>query len=121
MRRDITILIILLVLLYGVSQISGVNVTRGLENSFANQYTLHNQCAGEIVIVNNGDDGVRIAPGASETYNPLATAVMQLQFDDGETGWFPLKIEGSDLEVSGEQIPAESDIFGRNPTLIACP
>ena len=121
MRRDIVILLILLALLYAVNQFSQIDVTSGLENSFANQYRLTNQCEGDIVIFNNNNELIRIESGESANYNPLATAQMQQQFEDGEMGWFPLTIEGKDIQISGNEIPAESDIFGRNPHLITCP
>ncbi|MGB1250351.1 MAG: hypothetical protein ACPG8W_06945 [Candidatus Promineifilaceae bacterium] len=123
MQRDFMILLALVALLYAINQFSSVDVTSGIENTFTNQYQLDNQCNGDIVIVNSGNNKeiTRIVAGESGNYNPPSTAMMQLQFEDGETGWFPLKIEGSDIEISGKMIPAESDIFGRNPHLTTCP
>ncbi len=120
MQRDFTILLVLLGVLYMVSQLTSIDVTSGIENSFANTYTLVNQCDGDIVITNADEEVARIAAGETGEYNPPATAVMRLLFEDGEAGWLPLQIE-NDIELRGREIPAESDIFGRNPEIIACP
>ena len=118
--RDIIILGVLLAALYLLSQYANVNVTAGLFNGIDNEYNLYNNCAGAVVVREDRREILRIASGETTRFAPSAVSEFWYENAQGEWGELELMINGS-IKITGQTLPGRSDIFGRNPELVACP
>ena len=118
--RDLILLLLLLGAFYLLNQFLGLGFSLNSFSSLNNTHTLMNNCAGIVILRNANGEQVRIASGETKTYQPWTSAEMWYQNSGGELVEVSIKINDQWL-LTGQGLPSNSDIFGRNPQIVACP
>ena len=126
-QRDIGWLIVLAILLYGLVQLTGLDVRGSLTEVIRpNSYVITNNCALPLVISSTTEEVARVESGETMTVEPPLEGSMALEVAGTEKVRFRLLSLPTSIELAGDVFPASNEIYGVNirgvdEQLIACP
>jgi hypothetical protein len=120
LQRDVVVLAVLVALLYGLMQLTTLDVIGNLQQTFGSGYTLTNNCALPLVVMTETREIARAASAETITFQPPANGEIYLAVSDTERMRFTLYLPQAEIELSGRSFPARSDLYGTDAQLIAC-
>ncbi len=121
LQRDVAVLAILIGLLYGLTQLTNLDVIGNLQQTFGNGYTVTNNCAFPLVVATDSREVARVTMNETQTFQPPANGEIYLAVGEGERTRFTLYLPDAEIELAGKSFPSRSDLYRTDARLIACP
>lgn len=121
LQRDIVILAVLIALLYGLTQLTNLDVVGNLQQTFGDGYTITNNCALPLVVATETRDVAQVASNETATFQPPSGGEIYLAVGGGDRTRFTLYLVSADITLMGQSFPARSDFYGTDAELVACP
>ncbi len=121
LQRDFVVLAVLVALLYGLTQLTNLDVVGNLQQTFGSGYTLTNHCAFPVVIETETREVARAESAETITFQPPANGEIYLAVGSSDRSRFTIYLPAADIELTGLAFPARSDFYGTDAELIACP
>lgn len=119
--RDVVVLAVLALLLYGLTQFTSLDVVGNLQQTFGSGYTVTNNCAFPLVVATDIREVARAESAETITFQPPANGEIFLEVGGSERTRFTLSLPALAIELTGKSFPSRSDFYGTDATLIACP